>query len=171
MSIDWAMPWHFAQLTESQAKNITTWKYPPPYDLYNAANEPEELDELLNRDSPYYGVTNDHGRLIGFFCFNETARVPAGHWSGAYAEAGALDLGLGLRPDLTGKGLGLPFVLAGIEFARSTFTPALLRLTVATFNARAMRVYERAGFRSMVRFTSYSSSGEHQFLTMVRAAE
>ncbi|MDB5075692.1 MAG: family N-acetyltransferase [Chloroflexi bacterium] len=165
------MPWHFAKLTESQAKNITAWRYPPPYDLYNAANDQEELDELLNRDSPYYGVTNGHGGLIGFFCFNETARVPAGHRAGAYAEPGAVDLGLGMRPDLTGKGLGLPFVLAGIEFARSTFTPTLFRLTVATFNARAMRVYERAGFRRMVVFNSYTSSGEHEFLTMVRAAD
>jgi ribosomal-protein-alanine N-acetyltransferase len=165
------MPWHFAQLTESQARDITTWEYAPPYDLYNATNDQEELDELLNRDSPYYGVTDDQGKLIGFFCFNETARVPAGHRARAYAEPGALDLGLGLRPDLTGKGLGLPFVLAGIDFARSTFAPALFRLTVATFNARAMRVYERAGFRRTVVFTCHTRSGVHEFLTMVRAAE
>ena len=57
-----------------------------------------------------------------------------------------MEIGLGLRPDLTGRGLGLDFFRAGVEFARERFRPALIVLNVAAFNERAIAVYERAGF-------------------------
>jgi ribosomal-protein-alanine N-acetyltransferase len=79
-----------------------------------------------------------------------------------------VDIGLGLRPDLTGRGLGLPFVLAGLEFARERFAPEGFRLTVAAFNERAILIYERAGFRGIETFTHRTNGGEHPFVLMVR---
>jgi len=57
-----------------------------------------------------------------------------------------VEIGVGLRPDLTGRGLGLPFVRAGLELARRRCHPQTFSLYVATFNRRAITVYERAGF-------------------------
>jgi ribosomal-protein-alanine N-acetyltransferase len=34
-----------------------------------------------------------------------------------------VEVGLGLRPDLTGRKLGLGYMLAGLEFARRHFSP------------------------------------------------
>ena len=87
-----------------------------------------------------------------------------------YADDGSLDIGLGLRPDLTGKGLGLEFLLAGLEFGRRRFAPAGFRLAVATFNGRAIQVYERAGFRPTTVFTHHTNGGDHPFLLMTREA-
>ena len=70
-----------------------------------------------------------------------------------------------MTPDLVGKRLGLGFVLAGLEFAEERFAPSGFRLTVATFNERAIRVYERAGFR---RKETFSSDKGDSFLVMVR---
>jgi hypothetical protein len=53
-----------------------------------------------------------------------------------HADGGAVDVGLGLRPDLTGRALGLGFMLAGLEFARRRFAPDGFRLSVAAFNER-----------------------------------
>ena len=70
-----------------------------------------------------------------------------------------------MTPDLVGKRLGLGFVLAGLEFTEDRFGASKFRLTVATFNERAIRVYERAGFW---RAETFSSDKGDSFLVMVR---
>ena len=87
------------------------------------------------------------------------------------ADDGTLEIGLGLRPDLTGKGLGLDFVRAGLAFAGELFAPARFRLAVATFNRRAIRVYERAGFRPVRTFANPTNGGVYEFLEMARPAD
>ena len=78
-----------------------------------------------------------------------------------------LDYGLGLRPDLVGRGLGLDFFRAGLEFARERYRPRLIRLHVAAFNERAIKVYERASFREVGRhMRSFERWGEVEFITM-----
>ena len=56
------------------------------------------------------------------------------------------------------------------RFARETFAPAAFRLDVATFNQRAIRVYERAGFVPGRRFMRYTRLGQHEFMEMTRVA-
>ncbi|WP_245744379.1 hypothetical protein [Bhargavaea ginsengi] len=83
---------------EREAREITGWAYPPPYDFYNMDGEgAEELGE-------YEAVVED-GLLIGFFCTGAEARVPAGYGAGAYSkEDGIIDIGLGMKPERTGQG-------------------------------------------------------------------
>jgi len=79
-------------------------------------------------------------------------------------------VGLGLRPDLTGAGHGLEFVTAVLSFARQRFAPREFCLTVAAFNARAILVYKRAGFREAERFQHETNGGTHAFVRMRRPA-
>jgi ribosomal-protein-alanine N-acetyltransferase len=161
-----ASSYAFRPMNDEDARTLVAWRYQAPYDFYYMAKDPEGLEELLGppeRRSGYYAVHSD-GELVGYFCFG-----PGGQLSSFdYADDGYLNVGLGLRPDLTGKGLGLKFLLAGLEFGRRQFAPAGFRPAVAPFNERAIRVYERAGFRGVEVFTHQINGGEIPFLLMTR---
>ncbi len=131
---------------------LATWRYPPPYDFYDGDVEP-----MLNPEQ-YFGAFDAADDLIGFYYFEP--------------KPPDLDYGLGLRPDLVGRGLGLEFFVAGLEFARERFGPSRIFLHVAEFNVRAIRVYERAGFTvvsSHVR--TFDRFGEVPFLTMADSGD
>jgi [ribosomal protein S18]-alanine N-acetyltransferase len=159
----------FEPIDGGDAREISAWRYDPPYDFYDATSDPDDLEELLDprrREGSYFSAFDEGGELVGFFCFGTEARVPGGD----YAEGGAVDVGRGLRPDLTGRGLGLGFMLAGLKSARRRFASDGFRLSVAAFNERAILVYERAGFRRTEVFTHSTNGGEHPFLLMTREA-
>jgi RimJ/RimL family protein N-acetyltransferase len=131
---------------------FATWRYPAPYDFYDGDVEP-----VLNPER-FFDARDEFGELIGFYYFEPKPPV--------------LEYGLGLRPDLSGKGLGLGFFLAGLEFARERYRPTHVVLHVAAFNARARRVYERGGFRvvsSHVR--TFDRFGKVPFVTMIEERE
>lgn len=158
------MALRFEPLSEEDASAIVGWRYEGPYAVYNA--RPEDKPALLNPKYSYHSVRNEQGELIGFCCFGLDARVAGGNYEDAEGET--LDVGLGLRPDLTGRGMGLGFTSAVLEFAKERFSALEFRLTVAAFNLRAFRVYERAGFQEVGRFRSERDG--RQFVQMTRAA-
>src|SRR2546421_416682 len=78
-----------------------------------------------------------------------------------------VEVGLGLRPDLTGRGLGESFSRAALDFARAEWSPRRFRLYVAAWNRRALRVYERLGFREAGRqVRRFDLVGDHEFIEM-----
>ncbi len=141
------------KLTEEEANEINTWTYEEPYNLYSFSGEKEVMEELL--DGTYYGCCDDQGDLIGYFCFGANAQVPGGrdaHLYGGrdahlYGGEDVIDIGLGMKPALTGKGMGKEFFQAGIAFATKEFNAKMFRLSVATFNTRAITLYKNIGFK------------------------
>ncbi len=162
----------FRLMTEADARALLTWQYAGPYAVYNFEDEagPEDpydaLEELLDQRSPYYAVLDARGELVGFWAFGTTAEVVGERLPALYREDGSLTVGLGLRPDLTGQGLGLAFVQAGLAFARQQFAPGGFRLFVFPWNERAMKVYERAGFRRVGMVMQRTLEGERPFVEM-----
>ena len=129
-------------MTQAYAAQIVTWRYPAPYDCYDMTSASEAF--LTSQESGFYALV-DGGELIGFRSFGEDGQVPGGTY-----DASALDTGGGLRPDLTGKGLGREAIGAGLEFGRQEFAPAAFRVTVASFNERALRVVRSVGLTTSV---------------------
>lgn len=153
------MKFIFQPRAQEDAHQIASWHYPPPYDFYDLDQDPEDLAEFLDQKTwqePYYSIFNEANELVGFFTFK-----PEGH---------TVEIGLGLRPDLTGKGLGLAFVNAGLVFGQEHFSVEVWSLSVATFNTRAIRLYEHAGFTPLNTFLQQTNGGEYEFLRMVRSA-
>lgn len=160
----------FTLMEEAEAREICTWRYAEPYSVYNGSTSEESIAELLERRSPHYAIRDETGALVGFFCYGTAAQVWENATPHLYSEDAIIDIGLGLRPDLTGQGLGLALVSAGLDFARKHFQPQTFRLFVLTFNERAIRVYERAGFTRVRVFTQKNIHGELDFLEMRRKA-
>jgi [ribosomal protein S18]-alanine N-acetyltransferase len=115
------------QASEAALAEVMSWQYEPPYEFYSGDGRPP------NNPERFFSVHGADGELVGFYYLEE--------------RGDALFYGLGLRPDLTGRGLGVEFVDAGLRFASALYGERRVILDVASFNERARRVYERAGFR------------------------
>jgi [ribosomal protein S18]-alanine N-acetyltransferase len=160
----------FVSMEEADARAIMAWRYEGQYAIYNWEGE-DDPEEMLDRRSPHYAVKDEHGELVGFFAYGSAAYVWGSAESHLYSENNMITIGLGMRPDLTGKGLGLAFTRAGLDFAREHFKPDYFRLYVLTFNERAMRVYERAGFERTGIYTQLNPVyGNRDFVEMRRRA-
>jgi len=156
----------------ADADAVAAWRYQPPYNFYDTAADPSSLVEVL--DARRWGH-------IFFSVFSVlTSFSPSSSESGDEELAGFLELtarpgevieiGLGLRPNLTGHGLGLSFVEACLDFARQRSRPQAFALDVATFNQRARSVYEKAGFVPGDTFWRHLSGRRWEFLRMSRPA-
>jgi len=131
------------------ANIVSQWVYPSPYSIYSFKKDDETISELMN--SEYFICKDLQNNIIGYFCFGVSAQIPTIE-KDVY-NTGILDIGLGLRPDLCGRGLGLSFMHEGIDYARQFLHAEKLRLTVASFNKRAIALYKKAGFSEVAKVT------------------
>ena len=154
----------FLPIDEENARIVLSWRYSGKYAFYNSQPEhfDEELQTLTNPDNYYFAVTSDQGTLVACFCFGKEAQVPGGDYS-----AEALDYGCGMRPDLTGLGLGTAFILAGQEFGARAFDAISFRVTVAAFNRRAIKACTKAGFNIQQKFNHALNDSEYVVLVKV----
>ena len=141
-------------MTAEDASAIAAWRYPEPYAFYDWDQDAGDLAELLDPSElgRHYFAADAGGELAGFFVLKP--------------HANGTEIGLGLRPDLTGQGLGARFLEAGLPFAGAE----RYTLAVAAFNRRAITVYERAGFAITERFVHHTNGADHDFLRMERQA-
>lgn len=149
----------FTPMTETRASAIVAWRYEEPYAFYDMDQDPDDVREFLDADTwgrSLFAVVDGQGELIGDCSYKQNGDTVA--------------IGLGLRPDLTGQGLGLAFVLAGLDFARQEFSPRRFLLSVALFNRRAQLVYERAGFQPIRTKVVETNGSSYEFVDMVRLA-
>lgn len=151
-------------MTADEAKQISKWTYEEPYSIYSMGEGEDTINELMSES--YFSVYSEE-QLIGYYCFGEAAQVPAGKPFGAYAAADRTDIGLGIRPDLCGQGLGPKFFRRGLDFAREALGAKSFRLTVAAFNERAIKTYLKAGFEKVHFFERVSENARMEFWVMV----
>ena len=125
--------WTFTPMTQADAEEIAGWHYPGEYAFYDADFIPESAGELLDparRGDQYHAARNAAGELEGFAQLEPVE--------------GATEIGLGLRPDLTGRGLGGAFTVAVIDLARR-HGAGRITLAVATSTTVAVVTRLRVG--------------------------
>ncbi|HEV8190680.1 MAG TPA: GNAT family protein [Ktedonobacterales bacterium] len=148
----------FTPLRLRDACAMASWRYDGEYAFYNTGLFPLLLVVPLRRllvglGVEVYAVRDESKEVIGTFSYTR--------------QGDAVEIGLAMRPDLTGRGLGLDFVRAGMDFARQRFAPHTFTLDVATFNRRAIAVYTRAGFAPVSTFKRRTRQGTVEFLQMM----
>ena len=126
-----------------EAAQVSRWRYPAPFDIYDG--DPEGSATLLSRSDDGFGyyavVDDDGGDVVGFCCYGPEARV-----TGQDAEAGTLDVGGGVHPDLVSQGVATQVFPAVLQFGIERWRPVRFRTAVASFNERSRRLCIRAGF-------------------------
>jgi GNAT superfamily N-acetyltransferase len=144
---------HFRPLDDAGARHVAGWRYESPYSIYQIELQGDLLERgiafLIDPMNCYYRIDNAHGELVAFCCYGEDAQVEGGNYSSA-----ALDIGMGVHPELTGQGRGHVYALATATFGIQSFQPNALRVTIAGFNVRAQRVWQKLGFAAAQEFRS-----------------
>ena len=139
----------FSPADEKSAREFLAWRYEPPYDIYNCP--PEQVEEAVRYNSDLvnnvYAMFNPHEELVGYCSYGADACVRGGDYS-----EDMLDIGLMLKPELTGQGRGTDFAREVISNGEKNYAPQKLRVTIAAFNHRAIRMWEKIGFRQTQTF-------------------
>ena len=178
MMIDDLRQLEFCPFTTEYVAQILSWRYEPPYDIYNMSNmsnmdnmgkevtDPNELSEaieyFLQPEYHFQAVLRQPtAELVAFCSFGADGQVPGGDYS-----VTAVDIGMSVHPALTGRGLGRMFVGLAIDFAQKRFSPPRLRVTIADFNHRAQIVWQRHGFILVQEFRA--DNGKRPFIIYVR---
>ncbi|MGM7682557.1 GNAT family N-acetyltransferase [Cytobacillus sp. Hm23] len=150
------MTYDFTKMSQEQAEDIAfNWHYDGDYSFYDMEADQEDLAEFLdvNKRRDYYYVVKREDKIIGFMSFIETVTA-------------IIDIGLGMKPELTGHGLGLDFLRAGLNYAKKKSKPQKITLSVAIFNERAIKVYKKAGFVEGRTFEQITNGGLFEFISM-----
>ena len=152
------MQYLFSPMREQFADEIIFhWHYDGIYSFYDMTADEEDLKIFTNIEywkDTIFAVLDENGELVG--------------WSSFYIENEDVWISLGLKPQLTGRGLGKEFVSECVKFAKSHYKldEQTIKLDVALFNQRAIKVYKKAGFCNSKKIIKNTHIGEVDFLRM-----
>jgi [ribosomal protein S18]-alanine N-acetyltransferase len=153
------MPYRFVPLRWRDAAAAARWRYEAPYAIYDFDAWGLRSTVALQTIVPvvvFFSMLDEREELLGLFTFTRMGHM--------------VEIGVGMRPDLTGHGRGLEYFNAGLEFARRRYQPRRFMLTVAAFNTRAQRVYTQAGFTPTRTFRRRTRDGWLEHIEMQREA-
>ena len=149
-------------MTLDYAEELRLWEYTPSFERYSMLEA--DASHFTDPDNGFLALVDAAGGLVGFRSYGPDGQVPGGTY-----DDSAFDMGGGLRPDLTGRGLGSYAIQIGIDYAWATFDVQILRVTVWAENERALKVLRSLGFRPTDRFAATTSPDEYVVLTVRRA--
>jgi len=157
-------------LTRGEAEEVLAWRYPPPHDRHDL---PAAAAGPLVHRSPdgregYEPVLDADGHLVAVLCLGPEATVAGQPHRAAGAaapeEEDVLDVGLGVRPDLLGRGVGSRGMAALVAALRAEASPpSALRAVAREDDARALAVLAGAGLTARARFVGRTATGEATF--------
>lgn len=150
---------HVVPMEPAHAADICEWNYRPPYNIYGWMSWEQmqalgvEFGDPQLRSEQYVSVVNEQGILCGF--------------AQLFPMEGVVRLGVGMRPDLCGQGMGHLFMEAIVKAARARYPEREIDLEVLTWNQRAIRAYQKCGFTISDTYERRTPTGNKPFYCMV----
>ncbi len=134
--------------TLSDADLLEDWRKRPHVQAGFGAEDPPDWREELSIDEDWHDpvIAEVDGRPVGYMEIIDPAREATHYWGDVEANLRALDIFVGDENDL-GKGYGAAMMRLALErcFAAPEVTAVIIDPLVS--NVRAIRFYERLGFR------------------------
>lgn len=124
-------------MTIDEAVDVASWRYSGDWSVYDLSTPQPIIDNLAS----YRSVASGN-EVVGFYCTGVEARV-----AGMVDVPAILDVGMGMHPELVGRGNGARFgevVLRDLEARHSGVT---LRAVVQSWNERSLTLTHRLGFQ------------------------
>ena len=125
----------FHKTTEEEKHAICEWRYCGDYAIYNSISYEEQIKMhrgFANPKNNFYSFSS-RTALIGYINLIE--------------EETAVRFGIGVNPAFCNQGYGQEITKKACELAHQLYPGKLVYLEVRTWNLRAVRCYEKSGFR------------------------
>lgn len=145
------------ELTEKNAMELCQWRYEPPYDIYN-------LPDWGTVKKENWGMANEEKRKHEFHAIYSSEAL-VGFFRLVKKEDHIM-LGLGLCPDLCGKGVGRELIGLILTTAKEKYGTIKIQLEVRAFNVRAIKCYQTAGFVAIDQFSRNTPASAGDFIAM-----
>ncbi|MEC9489102.1 MAG: GNAT family N-acetyltransferase [Halanaerobium sp.] len=145
------------ELSEEDAREICTWRYPGKYSIYNLSDwdtvvrKGWDLAQPEKRSREFVAILLE-GHLLGY------GRIKK--------ERNIVFLGIGLRPGRCSKGYGKKAMKLLVEEAGRRYPGCQVALEVRTFNLRAISCYQDVGFAIKDRYQKDTLNGGGIFYLM-----
>ncbi|MPQ43117.1 GNAT family N-acetyltransferase [Clostridium tarantellae] len=126
-------------LTENYAEEICKWKYEGEYCVYNYPAWSDILKDNWaitiqeKREQEFLALVDDYNFLCGYIRL--------------ISKKDYVIVALGLKPSLCGQGLGKTIMYIIKKICMKIYSNQKILLEVRSFNKRAIKCYEKAGFK------------------------
>jgi len=141
------------RMEEEDCKCICKWMYEVPYHIYNwpsweeLVHQQREFADPQIRQHQYYAVKTKNQQLVAYFQL--------------FPLHNTIRLAIFVHPSLLNNGVGKQACLLAIKQAKLDFCLPYIDLEVATWNKRAIHVYEQVGFQIEDEYKLYIPALQH----------
>ncbi|MBO5884182.1 MAG: GNAT family N-acetyltransferase [Clostridia bacterium] len=125
-------------MNDNIAKEICSWKYNNEFQIYNMPKF--ETAKIKN-----YSICNPN-KSKEFFCFFNDQNILVGYCRFIFKD-NYFEMGIGLSPTWIGGGRGGEIINLSINELKKNNPSAKIKLQVRSWNIRAIKCYQKCGFK------------------------
>ena len=125
---------------EQFARTVQAWRYPPELHRYHFSDDPFERQWLCHPSHGCWQITDQQHNPFGFAIIGPHAQVAGGQYS-----SDAIDVFIGIRPDLLNQQHGYDLATCVVTHAHQHHPNLPIRVSVPSFHLRALTLWQRFG--------------------------